>query len=306
MERTGTWTRLERPDWFDDEGESFVRSAYQHLLDRPADSSGLSSYAARLRAGMSKAELVAELQNSPEGRMVARRRNGRGRSLGADVAPVDYRAAETRGPTATSDTVRDVAKLLGFDGDDFVREAYRAILGRDADPNGLAYYGRRLANGDAKQQILVDLRCDPEGQARMLPVEGLDALVASLQPRSSGADVAKPSSASDLLTLHGSKFVRAAYLAILDREPDAEGLARYLEVLQAGWSRSFVLDALASSPEGQSKAVDLRGLQALLRSYRKGQSRSWAGWYWRNVRGAESDLPPAREVRRLSWQNTRD
>jgi Domain of unknown function (DUF4214) len=108
--------------------------------------------------------------------------------------------------------------------------------------------------------------------------------------------------ASALLELHGAAFVKAAYLALFKRDADPEGLARYVAVLRSGFSRSYVLDALASSPEAREKSSSLPGLRKLLTAYRKAQKRSWSGWYWRTVKGAESDLPSARELRILAWR----
>lgn len=207
------------PDWFSLEGEAFVRQAYQRLLDRPADPTGVQNYTAQLLAGLSKAQLATELQSSPEGRMVARRR-----SVGAGLN----------------------SARAGF---------------------------------------------------------------ANHQPFTPGAAAAQPSAAAapkhvnDLMDFHGAMFVKAAYLALFKREADPEGLARYVEVLRSGFSRSYVLDAFAASPEAREKSSNLPGLRSLLAAYRKAQKANWVGWYWRNVKGAESDLPAAREARMLAWRN---
>jgi hypothetical protein len=207
------------PDWFSLEGEAFVRQAYQRLLDRPADAMGVQNYTAQLLAGLSKAQLVSELQSSPEGRLVARRR-----SIGAGLDPA------------------------------------RA---------GFANHQRSTLAASAAQT----------------------------------SAAAAPKHVNDLMNFHGAMFIKAAYLALFKREADAEGLARYVEVLRSGFSRSYVLDAFAASPEAREKSSDLPGLRSLLAAYRKAQKSSWAGWYWRNVKGAESDLPAARESRMLAWRN---
>jgi hypothetical protein len=212
------------PDWFSLEGEAFVRQAYQRLLDRPGDATGVQNYTTQLLAGLSKAQLVSELESSPEGRMVARRR-----AIGAGAGPA----------------------RAGF----------------------------------ANHQ-----RSTPAASA----------------PQASAAQIsaAAPRHVNDLMNFHGAMFVKAAYLALFKREADAEGLARYVEVLRSGYSRSYVLDALATSPEASEKSSDLPGLTSLLAAYHKAQKSSWGGWYWRNVKGAESDLPAARESRMLAWRNS--
>ena len=48
--------------------ESFVRSAYLTLLGRQADPTGFAYYLARLRHGVAKGRIVAEIARSPEGR----------------------------------------------------------------------------------------------------------------------------------------------------------------------------------------------------------------------------------------------
>jgi hypothetical protein len=294
---------LHRPQWWELDDEAFVRQAYQRLLDRPADPDGLQNYVSQLRSGMPKAQIVAELEGSPEGRMVARRQSGSARPPVGEPHSLPASAAKSQASPSSTTGAKVVTQLLALEGEQFVREAYLAILGREADPAGLSYYGRRVAAGEPKEQILVDLRCDPEGQARATPVAGLDELVASAQAiAAAGPLTVKAASASELLTLHGREFVQSAYLTLFDRPADPEGLVRYLEVLRSGFSRSFVLAAFADSPEGKERAAKVTGLTNLLVGYRKGQRPSWRGWYWRNVRGAESDLTPAREARRLGWK----
>jgi hypothetical protein len=278
-------------DWLSLEGEEFVRAAYQRLLERPADLPGLHNYTAQLMAGMPKEQLVSELENSPEGRLVARRR---GRSTSVASAPGSARVISParRGVPST------VNELMAFEGEEFVRMAYFTLLGREADPSGLQYYTQRLAHGESREQIIADLHSDPEGQARGAEIPGLREVYSRLQE---SVRAPRVQTAADLLALHGTKFVKAAYVAILGREADPAGLSNYMELLRNGYSRSHVLAALASSPEGGPGARSLPGLPQLVTAYRKGQAANWRGWYWRNVKGVESDLPPAREARRLNW-----
>jgi hypothetical protein len=280
-------TAAGRGDWVSLDGEDFVRQAYQRLLERPADLAGLHNYTAQLMAGMPKAQLIAELENSPEGRMVAHRR---GRTLGTTPS----RAVPTA--VSSNNVAGSVQELLAFTGEQFVRKAYFALLGREADPSGLKYYAERLARGDSREQVIADLRADPEGQSYGARITGLEELQAHLQE---AQPARKVEHAAALLALHGTPFVKTAYRAVLGREADPAGLAHYVDLLRSGYSRSHVLAALADSPEARASGPDVPGLQQLVRAYRKGQAPSWAGWYWRNVKGVESDLPPAREARRV-------
>jgi hypothetical protein len=218
------------PEWFSLDGEAFVRQAYQRLLGRPADAAGLQSYAAQLRSGMSKAQLIAELENSPEGRLAARRR---GAGAVSNVNPAGG-IQHLRSPGLSN-----TPAAAGFN-----REQGVTRLQADMDPVSVGHAG-------------------------------------------------------ELLNMHGAAFVNSSYIALLRRPADPEGLRRYMEVLRSGFSRSYVLDALASSPEASEKSANLPGLKELLGGYSKAQKRNLSGWYWRNVKGAESDLVPDREARML-------
>ena len=49
--------------------EAFVHSAYEQILGRTPDPGGLSNYLAQVRAGVGRAQVVAELAQSPEGKL---------------------------------------------------------------------------------------------------------------------------------------------------------------------------------------------------------------------------------------------
>jgi hypothetical protein len=71
-------------------------------------------------------------------------------------------------------------------------------------------------------------------------------------------------------------------------------------VLRNGYSRSHILKELAASNEARAATGSVPGLDSMLAAYDRAQQHSWAGWYWRTVMGAESDLPAARELRLLA------
>jgi O-antigen chain-terminating methyltransferase len=67
-----------------------------------------------------------------------------------------------------------LAELLGGHREAFVRNAFRAILGRDADPEGFAHFEAKLATGSmTRLEALADLRYSPEGRARRVRIAGL-------------------------------------------------------------------------------------------------------------------------------------
>jgi Domain of unknown function (DUF4214) len=72
--------------------------------------------------------------------------------------------------------------------------------------------------------------------------------------------------ANALLRLHDKAFVRHAYITLLGRQPDHEGLAYYTERIREGVRKERVLLELASSPE----ALPLPpGLEAMLGAERE-------------------------------------
>jgi SAM-dependent methyltransferase len=65
----------------------------------------------------------------------------------------------------------------------------------------------------------------------------------------------------DLLKYHDRDFVWNAYLALLKREPDGEGLSAFLEKLRSGrFNKIDVLAGLRFSPEGRRNQVTIDGL----------------------------------------------
>ncbi len=100
-----------------------------------------------------------------------------------------------------------------------IRSAYRDILGREPDPDGLRNYRQRMVReGWTEQDVRESLRESAEYASRRNDsVNGI---------------------------------IRRAYLDVLKREPDPEGLAHYRQrVLEEGWEYHDVRTALARSPE---------------------------------------------------------
>lgn len=286
--------------------EAFLKKAYVSLLGRAPDASGAASYLTRLRSGIPRTVIWSEIASADEARRFSSRQPqpvaaapGR-QPQPAPVAPgrQPAAAAATWAPRVAIQSVDD---LLQLDGVDFVRAAYREVLGREADPSGLRDYVTRLSAGTSRQQLLADLRCDPEGQAHGALLPGLDELVRRVQEGDRDVNV---ESLDELLSLHGETFVRAAYMLLFKREPDPQGLARYLEILRAGHSNMHVLKALYEAPEAREKGSKLPGLKTAIKNYDKAQLRSWKGWYYRSVVGAPSELPRDRELRALAYRLT--
>lgn len=56
-----------------------------------------------------------------------------------------------------------VDMLLALDGQPFIEQAYRTLLGRAADSDGLMHYSTMLTRSAGKLRVLADLRRSEEG-----------------------------------------------------------------------------------------------------------------------------------------------
>ena len=80
---------------------------------------------------------------------------------------------KTRVPKYQQQNV-SVHELVKFDGEDFIKNAYKAILERDPDTSGYDHYLYILKTGSlSKVEILRKLRYSPEGQQKRVKIKGL-------------------------------------------------------------------------------------------------------------------------------------
>lgn len=128
--------------------DDFVAAAYLWLLARPVDIDGLAHYGRRLATRMSRCDVLKDLAGSAEAR-------DRPSAL-ADRLPADATA--------------------------FVQQAYQAILERVADRDGEGHYGKRLASGETRASVLIDLAQSGEALRKALPVASSLRVVACLMP----------------------------------------------------------------------------------------------------------------------------
>ena len=121
-----------------------------------------------------------------------------------------------------------------------MRSAYLDILGREPDPEGLRNYRAKMAReGWTEQDVRDDLRRSAE--------------YASATGRTASAD----------------RIIRRAYMDVLHREPDPEGLAEYRrQIIENGWEYHDLRQALARSEERRSNVGTARG-----GGYRRGALR---------------------------------
>jgi len=67
----------------------------------------------------------------------------------------------------------DVSDLLHYHQEEFVKNAYTAVLGREADPVGFDIFLKRLNRGMSKMEILGRMRYSPEGKKKGIKIRGL-------------------------------------------------------------------------------------------------------------------------------------
>jgi len=143
----------------------------------------------------------------------------------------------------------------------FVRQAYNTILGREPDPAGLQHHLGLIASGITREALLCGLRDGAEAQAKLA------------SPATGGTESSSPLSMEfitldEVLALRGRAFLQAAYRSVLGRQPDNDGMAHHLKLLNDGARPSAILVGLKLSPEGRSRPIKLKGLDKLLRRHR--------------------------------------
>jgi 2-polyprenyl-3-methyl-5-hydroxy-6-metoxy-1,4-benzoquinol methylase len=66
---------------------------------------------------------------------------------------------------------------------------------------------------------------------------------------------------NELLAFQGTNYIRACYLALLEREPDEEGAKYYLDALENGWiSKTNIIYHIKILPEGKLYNKKIKGL----------------------------------------------
>jgi Domain of unknown function (DUF4214) len=169
-----------------------------------------------------------------------------------------------------------------------IRRAYQDILGRDPDPEGLRTYRSNIIDrGWSEQDVREALRNSPEyasGGARNASADriirrayqdilGRDPDQAGLETyrrnivergwdeqdvrtalRKSSEKRGQVSGQRNLSDAEAADMVRRAYLSVLGREPDANGMRDYkARVLNDRWTEQQLVNALRNSDEYRSK-----------------------------------------------------
>lgn len=164
--------------------ETFVRQAYLRLLGRGVDAEGLRGYLQQLQQGVSRSEAYQALATSEEAQRYEVRRQQMRRSLVVTPPPAVQSTAVVPVPTlwpaaapvswdGPAPEVSHVNALLELEGVDFVKAAYVALLGREADVDGGTNYLKRLRDGWSRMSIVKALCESAEGKAFGQKLAGL-------------------------------------------------------------------------------------------------------------------------------------
>lgn len=84
---------------------------------------------------------------------------------------------------------------------------------------------------------------------------------------------------AQLLALDAEEFIYEAYLCVLNREPDPEGLAFNVDLLRRK-SKVKILRDLRNSPEGLEKTPRIPDLDNMLKTYDQSRKRFIGTFFW--------------------------
>jgi glycosyltransferase involved in cell wall biosynthesis/SAM-dependent methyltransferase len=205
--------------------------------------------------------------------------------LSAKRSPVNTTPAlrtAKMGPTDTfmSSATDDVRSIMQFDGEQFVEKAYLWALRRAADPDGLKHYCGQLENGVSKRKVLEQLISSKEAQdsgvdvstmRRALKNHRFWRVLMSGDTRRTNSNVDNIGSVRTfeaLMGCNGQRFVQEAYLMLLRRPADDDGLDFYLGQLLSGAPKIQILAEMASSKEATVTGAKVDGLGVALFRYR--------------------------------------
>ncbi|AYJ87115.1 glycosyltransferase family 9 protein [Sphingomonas paeninsulae] len=139
----------------------FLQAVYWLFLDREIDAEGRSSYLRDLREGSGRSAVLAIISGSHEALEKAR---------SVPLVLIDIIARGTN-PFI-------LEELSRLEDQAFVRLAYRTILARDVDQEGLDLYSVLLRTGRSRDAVLRDLRTSREGRHVKLDLPEIDGAIA--------------------------------------------------------------------------------------------------------------------------------
>ena len=157
---------------------------------------------------------------------------------------------------------------------DLVRASYRALLGREPDPDGLAAYWKDLRRTGNLEAIIRDIAGSSEHWDQLVQMHAAELIAAVfrgllgrkpdpiavttymtvLADRKDLADLVGVVGRSQehwerVLAGNAPELLRAVYLSLTGREPDDQALASHAEQMASGTSLASILQTLGDSEE---------------------------------------------------------
>lgn len=219
-------------------------------------------------------------------------------------------------PDAREQAARNAkaAAIAGVSNEDYVKELYRTLLGREADPDGLAGYVGELDKGALSRiGVRLDILKSAEYRKRAAQAKaGGDASSKPALPATPGAppavppaDPAVPAPPGAAVTKDGKPvsaaddtkaYVAWLYKSVLKRNPDAGGLQSHVDhILSGGSTREQKLKDFLASDEYKTRtaAGEIPPYDpAKAGDYRATLDDLFAGW---TQTGGPSDATGARQ-----------
>jgi glycosyltransferase involved in cell wall biosynthesis/GT2 family glycosyltransferase len=162
--------------WWELQSEIFVQHAYRVLLGREAEGEAVDTRVALLRNGYSRRTMLGEIRFSEEGKARPLVDPDLRRILPADDK-LERQQRAHRPVAAWWEFASNLIRLgkplpssewFLFDSDEFVRHAFRVLLGREAEQEAVDGWVAQLRNGYSRRAILATIRFSDEGRARPL------------------------------------------------------------------------------------------------------------------------------------------
>lgn len=231
-----------------------ARAAYAGVLCRPADATGLRAYTKKISRTGLLAPVLADFARSREAWDLALTMNAEDlvRRIYGGLSDIEPGPERLQSLTAQFQKDKDIASMMSNIMSSnhcirvirncpsaFVNPAFKALLKRDADPEGFAAYSNLLRETGDLGAMLTAIDRSAEHRDRLLD-----------ERLTSPSDQAKPPRVRDVASV-----VKAAFLAVLGRQPDPEGMATYADFLQTTGDTAHLLDELRNSPEGQQRLL---------------------------------------------------
>jgi FkbM family methyltransferase len=244
----------------------FVRAVYLRMFRREGEPAGIANWQERLDAGLPRPELILEFSRCEEAAQTEYVFQGVRLDSAARALASTGAAPSSPEP---SESPLELAGLCAIEDDvAFLHAAYRAILGRAAEPAGVESHLQALRKDASREEILLRMAGSPEAKARARKLVLIGTPVEVLLAGLEAAPAEKPAAASvppvelgDLPTIGpNADFVRAVYLRMFRREGEPAGIALWQERLDAGLPRPELLLEFSRCEEAAATAYVLHGV----------------------------------------------